>query len=242
MNDIIIKQKFLIYVIFLEILLTIFVSVASFSSEIGFVLFYNLFYGLICSVVIPVLVLHKNKESFKSVGIKKLGKRQYVVMFSFILFSVGGQLVPLSIKNTPIRFDLIPICFFPLLMTTFFEEFLFRGFIQTRLEKQYGYIFAILVSGLFFSLYHIGYSGFRNIQDLTLLFAVGFAVAYKLSGNNLIVSYFVNLPNAFVTYMLKSSQFPPLTILSSVFAIITIMLIILIFIFINRLKYKSNEN
>ena len=47
-------------------------------------------------------------------------------------------------------------------------------------------------------------------EDILLLFAVGigFAAAYKLSGNNLIVAYFVNLPNAFVTYMLKFKQFP----------------------------------
>jgi ABC-type spermidine/putrescine transport system permease subunit II len=71
-----------------------------------------------------------------------------------------------------------------------------------------------------------------------LLFVVGlgFAIAFKLSGNNLCVSYFVNLPNAFVTYILKSEQFPVLDIKSTIGAIITIILIIVILVIYNSLK------
>ena len=84
---------------------------------------------------------------------------------------------------------------------------------------------------MMFSLYHLGYPGFRTIGDILLLFAVGvgFAVAYKLSGNNLFVSYFVNLPNAFVTYMLKYNQFPTMYLSSTVVAAITLVLIMIIF-------------
>ena len=118
-------------------------------------------------------------------------------------------------------------------MTTFFEEFLFRGFIQRQLEHKFGWGIAIFFSGLFFSLYHLGYPGFRSVEDLLLLFAVGigFAIAFKLSDNNLIVSYFVNLPNAIITYMLKSKQFPVLTWTSSLYAAITIIIVILIFFY-----------
>ena len=125
----------------------------------------------------------------------------------------------------------------PLIMTTFFEEFLFRGFIQTRIEKRYGWLIAILVSGLMFSLYHLGYPGFRTWGDILLLFAVGigFACAYKLSGNNLIVAYFVNLPNAFVTYILKCNQFPIMSTSSTIAAIVTIAVIIA---FVSALKHK----
>ena len=58
-------------------------------------------------------------------------------------------------------------------------------------------------------------------EDILLLFAVGigFAAAYKLSGNNLIVAYFVNLPNAFVTYMLKFKQFPKMAMSSTMASI-----------------------
>lgn len=71
----------------------------------------------------------------------------------------------------------------PLIMTTFFEEFLFRGFFQSKFEKEFGALPAIFVSGLMFSLYHLGYPGFCSFGDILLLFAVGigFATAYKLS-------------------------------------------------------------
>lgn len=90
-----------------------------------------------------------------------------------------------------------------------------------------GAAIAIIVSGFLFALYHLGYPGFRAASDILLLFAVGigFAVSFKLAENNLIVSYFVNLPNAFVTYILKCEQFPRMTILSTMFAGITIILI-----------------
>jgi ABC-type spermidine/putrescine transport system permease subunit II len=93
------------------------------------------------------------------------------------------------------------------LTISFFEEFLFRG-----------------------------YPGFRNIDELLLLFAVGlgFAIAFKLSGNNLYISYFVNLPNAFLTYILKSKRFPVLDIKSTISAIITIILIIIILLIYNK--------
>lgn len=61
----------------------------------------------------------------------------------------------------------------PLSMTTFFEEFLFRGFIQSRMDRQFGWGPAIFVSGAMFSLYHLGYPGFRTWEDILLLFAAG---------------------------------------------------------------------
>ena len=129
----------------------------------------------------------------------------------------------------------------PLIMTTFFEEFLFRGFFQNKFEKEFGTITAILVSGLMFSLYHVGYPRFRTFEDILLLFAVGigFAAAYKLSGNNLIVAYFVNLPNAFVTYMLKFEQFPKMTIASTMAGIVTLCIIVVVFIVLVRANRKE---
>ncbi|MEY8391933.1 type II CAAX endopeptidase family protein [Lachnospiraceae bacterium 45-W7] len=124
----------------------------------------------------------------------------------------------------------------PLIMTTFFEEFLFRGFVQGRIEQQFGWIPVILVSGAMFSLYHLGYPGFRTWEDILLLFAVGigFAAAYKLSDHNLLVSYFVNLPNAFVTYMLKYEQFPVMGVSSTIAASVTLVLIGLLLLFCRK--------
>lgn len=121
------------------------------------------------------------------------------------------------------------------------EEFLFRGFFQNKFEKEFGTITAILVSGLMFSLYHVGYPRFRTFEDILLLSAVGigFAAAYKLSGNNLIVACFVNLPNAFVTYMLKFEQFPKMTIASTMAGIVTLCIIVVVFIVLVRANRKE---
>lgn len=227
------KYRFFAATICIELLIIICIAIASFLPEIGFALFYNVLYGLVLSTLVPILYLHKKNISFHEIGIKKMKTKQYIVLTGFVFFSIGGQIIPLLINGVSIRFDLLPICILPLIMTTFFEEFLFQGIIQGGIEKQYGRVAGVLLSGLLFSLYHLGYPGFRNISDLLLLFAVGigFALAYKLSDNNLIVAYLVNLPNAFLTYILKSVQFPVFTALSGVFAGITIAMLVTLFIF-----------
>jgi len=202
-------------------------------------LFYNGIYGIGFSMVTPLIFLRRNKENLQSVGFKRLYLKQWIILISFVVFSAGGRIIPHVIEGTEIQWELIQICFFPLIMTTFFEEFLIRGFLQTRIEKQCGFIIAILISGFIFSIYHIGYPGFRNIGSLLLLFIVGigFAAAFKLSGNNLYVAYFVNLPNAFVTYILNPAQFPMLTIKAVFASVITIVLIVVI---LTSMMFKGN--
>lgn len=230
------KCKLIFYCVITEIFLIIAIAIAAMYDGLLFYLFYNGVYGLLLSVTFPIILLLKSKEGFASVGIRKIGRRQILVLLSFVLFSISGQLIPLMIEGKEIRWHLLSICIVPLIMTTFFEEFLFRGFIQTRVEKEFGSVIAVVVSGLMFSLYHLGYPDFRTIEDTLLLLAVGlgFALAYKLADNNLIVSYFVNLPNAFVTYMLKAEQFPTFTFGSSIFAVITVVVIIIGIIMFRR--------
>jgi len=205
-------------------------------------LFYNLLYGIVLSILVPLLFVQNNQERVDSVGVKKVGLRQILVILIFVLGSVSGQLIPMVAKHETIRWDLLPFCIVPLIMTTFFEEFLFRGFIQTRVEKSYGWVAALLVSGLAFSLYHLGYPGFRRIEDLITLFLVGFgfACSYKLSGNNLYVSYFVNLPNAFVKYILTSEQFPNFYVSTSYYSAVTILITAVIVGIVYK-RSKKNE-
>jgi len=236
------KLKILSLSICLGVLLVLAVFAANLFPNLYF-LFYNGIYGFFFSISVPLIFLFRNKENLQSIGIKRLYLKQWIILISFVVFSVGGRIIPLVLEKTKIQWELIHVCFFPLIMTTFFEEFLIRGFLQTRIERQFGFIFAILISGFIFSIYHIGYPGYRNIDNLFLLFIVGigFAIAFKLSGNNLYVAYFVNLFNAFVTYILKSEQFPILTIRSSVYAIVTIVLILLILIIFSKKQIEYNE-
>ena len=193
-----------------EATIVAFVAVANLFDNSIYNIFYNLFYGIGASVLFPLLILRKENATLETLGIKKLGARQTFVLASFVAFSVGGQIVPKVASGEMLRWNVLPVAILPLVMTTFFEEFLFRGFLQTRLEKQFGAVIAIIVSGLLFAV------------------GIGFAFSFKLAENNLIVSYFVNLPNAFITYILKFEQFPRMTILSTIFAGITIILIVAI--------------
>ncbi len=214
-----------------EIFLIVCVGVANiYPNPLNYFLFYNILYGIVFSFVLPLFLLRKEENLFAFIGVKAVGKKQIIVLSIFVVFSVGGQLIPIVVNGGTIPWDLLPVGVIPLIMTTFFEEFLFRGFIQSKFEKDFGALPAILVSGLMFSLYHIGYPGFRTLGDILLLFAVGvgFAIAYKLSRCNLIVAYFVNLPNAFVTYMLKFEQFPVMGLSSTIASIFTFLIIIVI--------------
>ena len=226
------KSKLILLCIIVQVMLIICVTLANINPiPMLYFIFYNLAYGIIFSFLVPLYCLHKEKGMASSVGIKRLGGRQFAVLIAFVAFSIGGQLIPMILAGKEIPWHLLPMGIVPLIMTTFFEEFLFRGFVQGRVEQHFGWLSAIIISGMMFSLYHLGYPGFRNIGDILLLFAVGvgFASAYKLSGNNLFVSYFVNLPNAFVTYMLKHKQFPTMYLSSTIAATITLTLVATIF-------------
>jgi membrane protease YdiL (CAAX protease family) len=229
------KLKILSLSFCLEVLLILAVFTANLFPNLYF-LFYNGIYGIVFSMLVPILFLCKKKENLQTVGFNRLYLKQWIILICFVIFSTGGRIIPLVLGGAKIQWELIRICLFPLIMTTFFEEFLIRGFLQTRIEKQLGFIVAILVSGFLFSIYHIGYPGYRNFDSLFLLFIVGigFATAFKLSGNNFYVAYFVNLPNAFVTYILNSDRFPMLTIRAVIGAIITIIFIIVILIIFNK--------
>lgn len=240
------KLKTIFIAVLLEIVLVLCVGCANlYCKSVHYFFFYNVLYGIFFSFLTPLFLLRKEENVVEFLGIKALGKKQIFILIVFVAFSIGGQIIPKAVNGGIIPWYLLPLGVMPLIMTTFFEEFLFRGFFQNKFEKEFGSITAILVSGLMFSLYHVGYPRFRTFGDILLLFAVGigFATAYKLSGNNLIVAYFVNLPNAFVTYMLKFEQFPRMTMSSTIASIVTLVVIIvafIVFIIANRKAGKNN--
>lgn len=225
------KLKTISLCIILEIILVACVTFANMNpAPLYYFFFYNILYGIIFSFLIPLLLLCKENSICGFIGLKVPGKRQIVVLVISVAVSVGGQLIPIAIAGEAIPWNLLPMGVVPLVMTTFFEEFLFRGFVQNKVEKDYGVLPAILISGLMFALYHVGYPGFRTFDNILLLFAVGvgFATAYKLSENNFFVAYLVNLPNAFVTYMLKFEQFPVMKVSSTIASVITLFIIIIV--------------
>ncbi len=224
----------------LEVMVIVCVSLANlYPGPLHYFLFYNLLYGILFSFLVPLFLLRGKGCIGDYIGFKVPGKRQLAVLLAAVAVSVGGQLIPVAAGGGRPQWSVLPMGVVPLVMTTFFEEFLFRGFVQNRVGEEYGTLLAILLSGLLFSLYHLGYPGFRTFGDLLLLFAVGigFAAVYQVSGNNFIVAYFVNLPNALVTYMLKFGQFPEMKGSSTAAAIVTLLLVLML-----RPRSASGEN
>lgn len=236
------KWQYILLFIFIEVVIIILLTCANLWVNFYFI-FYNIGYGLILSTIFSLYYVCRKNETLSSLGICTFGKRQVIIVIIFVLFSIGGQFIPIITNKTELQWELLKIGFIPLVMTTFFEELLFRGFMQTRMEKLFGFLPAIIISGCMFSLYHIGYPGFRNISDILLLAAVGigFSIAFKLSQNNLLAVYLVNLPNALLTYLLKFSQFPEMDFNSVLWGAVSIGLIILILITGIR-KIKKNSS
>ena len=110
------KGKTLLISAGIEIMLIICITAANLNpAPILYFIFYNLLYGLVFSLLIPLYCLYKetpygypfmlfgnNKENgapasgrvLAEVGFKKPGLRQWVVLAAFVVFSVGGQLIP----------------------------------------------------------------------------------------------------------------------------------------------------
>lgn len=237
------KGKFILLCIGIEALIIAAIFLANHFGKPAFYIFYNGLYGIALSLALPLYYIKRYREAKESIGLTRFGKRQLIVVILFVLFSIGGQSITLVMDGTAIQWDLLLICIVPLIMTAFFEEFLFRGFIQTRLEKMFGIVPAIIVSGLMFSLYHLGYPGFRNFESLTLLFVVGmgFGLAYKLSGNNLLAACLVNPPNAIFTYLLNSAKFPEFDGYTSIIAGATIVACIMVLLRYRRSTGKNTS-
>lgn len=231
------RRKTIFTAALFELLLILCVGCANLCSKpVSYFFFYHVLYGMLLSFLIPLFLLRKEKNIIVFLGIKPLRKRQYILLAAFLAVSVGGQLLPKIMRGETLCWDLLPLGIVPLMMTTFFEEFLFRGFFQNKFEQEFGTIPAILVSGGMFSLYHLGYPGFRTPGSILLLFAVGlgFAAAFRLSGNHLIVAYCVNLPNALVTYLLKYEQFPVMTVSATIASAAAICSMILVWVLLLR--------
>jgi len=230
------KSHFVLFGVVVLLLIIVVNSLAGFFGGYLYYIFYQGIYGIGLSILVPLIyVFHYEKNTLAELGFKRITVKPVAAAAFFICFSIGGQLIHKSI-NIPSLEQLTYISI-PLIMTTFFED---------RFEKLFGALPAIVLSGLIFSLYHLGYSDFRRWDSLLTLFLVGmmFALSFKLSGNHLFTSYFVNLPNAILTYLLNPQMFPPFTKETAIVSFAVIIFVLLIFLFFTnshrRLKLTTS--
>ena len=89
---------------------------------------------MILSIICPLLWYDHKQEDTEAMGVKPLCIRDGFVLFGFVIFSIGGQL--LGLEGKPLHVQWLALGVIPLMMTTFFEEFLFRGFMQRNNVKK----------------------------------------------------------------------------------------------------------
>ncbi len=118
------KGKTILITAGIEIMLIICIMTASLNpTPVRYFIFYNLLYGLVFSFLVPLYCLYKENGTPASAGMKKPGRRQWIVLFVFVVCSTGGQLIPKMAAGEQIPWHLLPVGIVPLIMTTFFEDF-----------------------------------------------------------------------------------------------------------------------
>jgi len=217
---------------------------------IGTPLFHIFYQGILASgicILFPLwFTVVKQKQPLSVLGIttNQWPKAVWVGILIAAL-STGGRLMGLHIHfpDTNVLLYLIAC----MVMSTLFEEVFFRGFLQTRFEKSFGMIPAILLSGLCFSLYHVGYYNVRgDVPELITLFCIGifFSISFRIT-NNIITSYIVNLPQAILTFLGEprfiaySAHFDGT---SAVIALITTLIGLFLIIFFNLKTHKATTS
>lgn len=213
---------------------------ANLFHGILFNLFYQGVFGIGICISFPLwYTVVIRKEPIRNIGLTTNGwLKALLIAFIFIAISIPGQMIG-KVIPFPMwdKFIYISIA---LIMSTLFEELFFRGFLQTKFEKAFGIIPAIILSGLAFSLYHLGYPRYRSIGLLITLFLVGvfFAISFSFT-KNVLTSFAVNLPNAILTYILHPNQFVDFNREVAVISAITTMVALgLIVLF--KTKEKAN--
>ncbi len=108
----------------------------------------------------PLIYTHyKDHWTIKDLGINSKVKSWRVVVVSIIIYTYIGFL---NTFRTEISLYLLLILFYS---NIFLEEFLFRGIIQSKLERALGQKKAIIYQGLLFMLIHIPVNTFQFSLD-----------------------------------------------------------------------------
>jgi membrane protease YdiL (CAAX protease family) len=92
-----------------------------------------------------------------------------------MLSGLGGE-VPMTIPPGPRSSILVGLAM-AAIVAGVVEEISVRGFMQGRLEKAFGVVPAIIVSGFVWALFHTNHSYFEASLDIAIWFAIFFAVS-----------------------------------------------------------------
>ncbi|MGF7143588.1 membrane protease YdiL (CAAX protease family) [Anaerotaenia torta] len=146
------------------------------SVNIGTKLLCDFFSGLL-PVLIVLLVIAIQKTPLKKVGITLHSPILIGALFAIylVMFFINGDF---TIKG-------FYAAFFYLVIVAFSEEFLFRGYLFTRIDKEFGFWKAVVISGVLFGAAHAFMPAIVNNYD-TKTFII--TIASNLLGQGIIGS------------------------------------------------------
>ena len=134
--------------------------------------FFILGFSTVIFLLIPLIyVLYRDHWTSKDLGISYKVKSRWVVIASIIIYTYFGFTNTLTAE---ISWHLLLIYFYS---NAFLEEFLFRGVIQSKLERAIGQKKAIIFQALLFISIHIPVNSFHFFLDgdfIRLFSAFGF--------------------------------------------------------------------
>ena len=216
------QQGFKLLLVFLlvEIILRPLILISSKSFEIN-----DRYWWLAVNVSILTILAYQLVRIFIKMHSSQLGlyawknwtttEKLYflqIIPITIIIFSFFS-LVQLKVLFT--RPNLLSICLFnllPQIIWGFYQEFLYRGILQTELVRRWGNWKGILVSNLIFTFgplhdYHF-FIAEKNISHLWIfaaIFIIGlfFAILFRRSGNLWIIGIMHGLGNLFLNGLTK---------------------------------------
>lgn len=222
---------------FVVLILMAIMGEEGFTSSFIYVLL-SLTLNQVVFLVIYFVHKQKTKTSFKALGLKKINKKQILVVVLIGLICIlcltplanvfeglltkwgkGGESLPLSLDN----FWNFLLMFVTLgILAPISEEIIFRGVIFNGLKEKGGK-FAVLISGLFFMLMHLSIN--QCAYQLIMGFVLGLLVLYT---NSIISSFIVHFINnagvLLINYIIPSVN--EVNCLSTTYIIIAIILFI----------------
>lgn len=150
-------------------------------------------------VIAPILIwggINGTKKSWSSYGIELNNKTETLVSLPIgIVLAISGLAIAFSLEQALDWLDwhlesgeklldlAIPILFLALFIAAI-EELVFRGFIQTELEQEYGTLRAAMITSSIFALSHLIWDWENTLPELPGLWLLGMVLTQARLSNN----------------------------------------------------------
>ncbi|MEA1965265.1 MAG: CPBP family intramembrane glutamic endopeptidase [Candidatus Aerophobetes bacterium] len=188
-------------------------------------------------IALPIYWTVRKSKSLSEIGImRKYLLLSLVLCFLIAAFEYYGTIVKMNIMLPAV--DVLAPLVVVAIVAGFFEALFFRGWMQLRFEESFGIMPSIFLSAVFYSLYHIGYPGWIDVETLITLFIVGivFSAIFRITKNIFIIWPFT-IPVGAVYDMLKHETYFPFEAIYG--NLVIVFFIICLFVYVRRLKKAS---